>query len=214
MEFIGIETDQAITTRGFISRTNSALIAKMVELNRDRTPYGLVRKASEIFKLPLMIASMKYQGYLTDPNYKYLQAYYDDWYEDASIRATYKTALGYLSAMTEDDFQLAQAIRLLLKHGTKLLFETYREAANHESGNHNLTLMTCHSSKGLEMDEIIVDASMNDMLTKEFEAIHTGVTTTSARSYKDAVNLYYVCCSRAKKSLINANHLDTTNRLV
>lgn len=214
MEFEGIETDKKIVTRGFISRTNSSLIAKMIELNEQGTAYGLVRRASEIFKLPLMLASIKYQGFITDPNYKYLQAQFDEWYNDASLQEEFSSPLSYIGSLNEEDYQLSQAIRLIAKYKKKLIFDTYREASNHESANHNLILTTAHSSKGLEFDEVVLDLTMNESLEKEIENVLTGATTVDSRSYLDAVNLYYVACSRAKKSLINAYHLDTKNKLV
>lgn len=214
ISFEGIDKDTNIVTRGFISRTNSSLIAKMIELNEQGIPYGLVRKASEIFKLPLMLASIKYQGFITDPNYKFIQSQFNDWYEDPKLKEDFKSPLSYIASLNEDDYQLTQAIRLLLKYSKSVIFDTYREASFHESKNHNLILTTAHSSKGLEFDEVVLDYSMNDFLGKEIESVQTGFTTTEDRSYKDAVNLYYVACSRAKKSLINAYHLNNTTKLV
>lgn len=202
MAFKGVETDDVITTQGFLSRTNAALIRKMIELNASNTPYGLVRKASEIFKLPLMLASMKYQGYVTDPNYKHLQTHFDEWFEDPSLQAKHKTPLIYISSLFSDDIQLTGAIRLIVSHGKKLIFDTYREASNHESRNHSLILCTAHSAKGLEFDEVFIDNSLNQMVTT---ALNNGVVN---RAYIDAMNLYYVACSRARKSLLNATALN------
>ena len=148
MVFEGIDTDTTIVTRGFISRFNSSLIAKMIELNAYGTPYGLVRKAREIFKIPLMLASIKYKGFIPDPGYKHLQLHFNEWEEDTKLRKEFKSPLFYIASLFEDDVQLQGAIRLIAKHGKALLFETYKEAVKHEEAKQNFTLTTAHSSKG------------------------------------------------------------------
>lgn len=214
MEFRGVPTDSIITTRAVISRTNISLIKKMIALNEERTPYGLVRKASEIFKIPLMLCSLKYQGYVTDPKYKYLQGLVDEWYEDQSLKQKYKTPLSYITASEEEDLQLKQAVNLIAQYGKSLIFETYREAAKHESVRHNLILTTSHSSKGLEFDEVVIDNDLNDAMMKAVNQVLSGEITIYHKEYKDIVNLCYVAVSRAKKSLINANFLNSTVQLV
>lgn len=208
MQFKGIETDQQITTMGYLTRTNSALIDKMIDLNSEQTPYGLLRKASEIFKLPLMLASIKYQHYISDPQYKHLQSDFDDWHEDPQLKELFKSPLAYIASLYPDDFQLTQAIRLISKHGKSKLFETYTEASKHESRNHNIILATSHSSKGMEYDEVVIDSGLNDMVIKTLEDAAKGDILEDSIQYRDAMNLYYVACSRAKKKLTNAIALD------
>lgn len=149
MNFTGIDyTDKLIESRGYVSRTNAALIDKMIELNASQTPYGLVRKATDIFKLPLMVAGMKYQGKIFDPVYKHLQSDIDEWYETPALREQYPTFRTYLSSIHEADIQLVNAIKLVGKHGIKLVNETYEIAKSHEKFNCNFTLATTHSVKG------------------------------------------------------------------
>lgn len=211
MEFKGIDTDDEIHTRAFISRTNAMLIAKMIELNSEGTPYGLIRRSKEIFKLPLILASIKYQGFITDPQYKYLQPLIDKWYEDSHLRHDYKSPLQYIASMETNDVQLSQAINLVMKYGKSLIFDTYKEAAKHEMvKDNNLTLTTSHSSKGLEFDEVVISSDLNDSLHRLMDSVMEGSVTTECRAYKDIVNLYYVACSRSKKSLVNATGLDLT----
>lgn len=214
MEFKGVTTDNSIQSRAFISKTNASLIKKMIELNAENTPYGLIRKARDIFKIPLMLCGLKYQGFITDPQYKHLQTLVDDWYESHHLRETFKTPLSYIASEEEFDVQLLQSISLIAAHGKSLIFDTYNEAVKHESTNQDLILTTSHSSKGLEFDEVVIATDLNDALEKVTNAVLLGELTTECREYKDVVNLCYVAASRARKSLINANFLNTTVNLV
>lgn len=214
MEFKGVETDKEITTRAFISKSNSALIRKMIALNAEDTPYGLVRKASEIFKMALMLCSIKYQGFITDPRYKHLQGLVDDWYEDHQLKLKYKSPLAYVASEEDNDIQLLQSVNLIAQHGKSLIFETYKEAAKHESSSHDFILTTSHSSKGLEFDEVVIDSDLSDAMAKVINQVLLGEITVESREYKDIVNLCYVAASRAKKSLVNAHYLNSSVQLV
>ena len=149
MSFKGIKiSDRTISSRAYITRTNSALVKKMIQLNDTGTPYGLVRKAKEIFKLPLMLCGLKYQGFITDPAYKHLQEDVNHWHEHTEIHEQFKSALSYIGSLYSDDIQLSQAIKLLAFAGKKTILETYEEARKHEKVDQNYMLATAHSCKG------------------------------------------------------------------
>lgn len=209
MEFKGIEnTDSTIKTRGYISRTNGGLINKIIELNMSRTPYGLVRKAQEIFKVPLMIAGLKYQGKIYDPAYKHIQDDVDEWYENHNnIKATHKSVIGYLKSKYSEDLSLIQAINLVTKHGKSGLFEAYAEAKQHENKKQDFMLLTAHSSKGLEFDEVILAPDMNASIEVLIEELKYDSDRPLSVFDKESLNLYYVACTRALVSLRNATHL-------
>ena len=206
--FSGIEyEDSTITTRAFIARTNSYLIDKMIELNISSVPYGLVRKASDIFSLPLTVCSLAYQGDIKDRAYKHLQADIDDWHETPELRDEFKTPYAYLTDAHSNDVPLLNAIRLVGKHGKSLVIDTYKTAKSHENLKCNLQLSTAHSCKGLEWDEVCLLEDMN----KSIEEIILALVEDSSYELSDiemeSIFLYYVACSRAKKSLINGKYL-------
>lgn len=209
MKFIGVPmTNTTINTRGFITRTNGALISKMIELNQTGTSYGLVRSANEIFKLPLMLVNIKYEGLIQDPTYKHLQLDINDWFESDELQDKYSTVLSYLGNLYEDDVQLVQAINLVLKHKKAAIMNAYSEARKHEKSNQSYILATAHSCKGLEFDEVTLSQDMNNSIEKIIEKLKAGLTRdTLTRSEIEALNLYYVGCSRAAKVLNNANYL-------
>jgi len=212
MVFEGIESENtAIKTRGYISRTNSGLISKLIELNAQGVPYGLVRKAKEIFKIPLMVAGLKYQGKIYDPAYKHLQESVDDWHENVNgVRTKYSSMLGYLKNEYEGDLSLLQAINLVMARTKGAIFEAYAEAKNHENKKQDFMLMTAHSSKGLEFDEVIIAPDLNTSIENIVEAITIGDSEGGKHLTaidKEALNLYYVACTRALVRLRNATYL-------
>ena len=138
-----------ITTRAFISRTNAALISKMMELNSDGIPYGLTRKAKQIFELPLAFCSLRYQGFIPLPEYKWLQADVDHYFEDHHLRAEYGSLFNYLRNIHSDDLTLVKTINLIQRYGKASIISCYEEARKHEKSCQSLTLGTCHSMKGL-----------------------------------------------------------------
>ena len=209
MEFEGTDTGNTeIKTRAYISRTNGGLINKLIELNKDQVPYGLSRKAQEIFKIPLMVAGLKYQGKIYDPAYRHLQDDVDDWYENKNnVKTNNKSLLGYLKSMYDEDLALMQAINLITKHGKSVIFEAYAEAKNHENKKQDFMLLTAHSSKGLEFDEVMISPDLNNSIEVLLGEIVLEPDRPLSVFEKESLNLYYVACSRALVSLKNAKHL-------
>lgn len=207
MKFKGIDPIKTdIITRGYISRTNTGLINKLIELHRDGTPYGLVRKAKEIFKVPLMVAGLRYQGKIYDPAYKQLQNDVDEWYETGD-KTKHKTLLAYLMSIYEEDISLKQAINLVIKHGKSAIFDCYAQASKYENKNQDFMLLTAHSSKGLEFDEVILAPDMNNSIEILIEELKIEPTRFLDVSERESLNLYYVACTRALVSLRNAIYL-------
>lgn len=209
MRFKGVPiNDTTIKTRGYLTRTNSALIGKMIELNLQNTSYGLVRKANEIFKLPLMLCSAKYQGFISEVQYKHLQSDIDDWYESDTLRNLHKSPLSYIGSIHSEDQQLTQAIRLIARYGKSAVMNAYSEAKKHEKANQNYLLATAHSCKGLEFDEVTIGDDLNESISKILINIKSGQSIDElSTSDQESLNLYYVACSRCSKVLNNATHL-------
>lgn len=211
MDFKGTKiADKTIVTRGYLTRSNGALIRKMIELNQDSVPFSLTRKASEIFKIPLMLCSLKHKGFITNPSYKFLQNDVDNWFEIPALREKYKTVFGYLSSEYTEDFQLLQAIRLLQQHKKSVILATYDEARKHEKARHNYTLATVHSCKGAEYDEVTIADDLNESIAETVDSLTVSLSRRASQltpKEVESLNLYYVACTRASKALYNANHL-------
>lgn len=208
IDFKGIPyTDNSIKDRAYITRTNAGLINQMIQLNSDNVPYTLIRSASEIFKIPLMVSYLTYQGKISVPQYKHLQSDVDDWYDDPQLKETYKSPLLYLALIHKHDFPLSQAIKLVMSKGKSLIISTHEEAKRHEKLKTNLYLTTSHSAKGLEWDEVVITEDMNKSIEPIMEAFKENPNYVIDDTEKEALNLYYVACSRAKKSLLDARYL-------
>lgn len=212
MKFIGTpQKDSIINTRAIISRTNTALISKMIELNAARTPYTLTRSADDIFSLPKALCFLKHKG-IMPPDYKYIQEDVNDYFENSDIRKEYKTVLSYLKELYKEDVQVGTAISLVLKYKTAGILSCYEEAKKHEKYRTTLYLGTSHSTKGLEFDEVYIMDDLNQTVAKL--QYHMGFNDLSyddlSSDEQSELNLYYVACSRAHKVLLNATQLEYT----
>jgi len=204
MKFRGVQyDDQSIESSAFISRTNSALISEMIDLNKAGTPYNLIRPAKQIFQLPLILLSLKPRGFISNPQYKHLQDDVNDYYSDRSIADSGRSLLSYLLQCHPDDVNLKSAVNLILKHSPAAVLECYKTAASHEGTTHPLTLMTAHSSKGLERDHVTIADDFNQQLAPLIDI----KPEYRAPEDQELFRLYYVAVSRSKKSISNAVHL-------
>ena len=200
-------TSSVITSQAYITRTNASLIAKMIELNEQKTPYVLTRSAKQIFELPLAFCALRYQGFIPSPEYKHLQADVDSFYEDQNIRAEYGSLFNYLKNLHSDDLTLIRTINLIQRFGKAAIIACYDEARRHEKGNHSLTLTTCHACKGLEFDLVELADDLNESIIDAINLLTQATNKSLSTELRTELYLYYVACSRSKVKLINAQHL-------
>ena len=215
MSFKGIPVkNTSITTRGYITRTNGALINEIIKLNKSNMPYGLTRKASEIFKLPMMLSSMKPNGRVTNPQYLHIQADYDSWHNEPDLRVKYTNPLSYIMFLYDDDLQLTSACKAVLQHGKQEVVSSYYEAKKHESTNQNYILTTAHSCKGLEFDEVTIGDDLNNSISELVAYLNSTDEPLLLPDQRESLNLYYVAVTRALVKINNALHLNTFNQAV
>lgn len=208
IDFKGIPvTSVDVKTRAFISRTNAGMINSMIELDRQGVNYTLVRSPDEIFKLPKILCYLKYEGTIADPMYRHLQEDVNDWYESPDLQFEHKSPLNYLQSVYHFDKNIQAAIRLILNKGSRLILDTYERAKNNKKANPNLTICTAHSVKGLEYDEVVIGEDLNTVVGEILCNIPDIDNVELTEEELQEMNLYYVACSRAKKSLVNAIHL-------
>lgn len=211
MHFKGVPiADKTINSRLYIARTNASLITKMMELNRLKIPYGLVRKAKQIFNLHLTLISLKRGGFVAAPELKYLQDDVDTYYKDKELQLEYKTHLNYIREIHNYDSGLVNTINSLYKYGQATIINTYEEARKHEKLNQSYMLGTSHAVKGLESDYVELADDMNLSILDITEALAAGKLKLEDLTQEQIseLNLYYTACSRARKELVNAAHLN------
>lgn len=210
MEFKGIPiTDDRIQTRAFIARTNGSLIGKMMELNDMNVPYTLSRPAKSIFRVPLLLCSLKPKGFVPDAEYNHLQDDVNEYYADMDLKEEY-SLLGYIKNKHEEDVTLQSAANIIINYGATAVIDCFERAKRNEKVKANYMLCSAHSAKGLEFDEVTLAADMEKSIAESVglvaeTGIHPSKLTADARS---ELNLYYVACSRAKKVLNGANYLN------
>ena len=211
-EFIGHDygDDTEITTTAYIARNNISLLPAMFQYMKDGKPFHTTRKIDHILELPLILANLGNGKPITDYKYKHIEKYRAMWekspqlQQQGSINSFVRRSLG------RDD-EITNAFRLVLDHGPIALnkLSKYARECSQKPCNHTFT--TAHSSKGLEWDEVELD---HDLHTAVSDALRELDMINKKSSNKHIVNklmeelrLYYVACSRAKKSLLNAKHL-------
>jgi superfamily I DNA/RNA helicase len=215
-EFKGTKlTDTAIRSKAILTRTNAALIDYMITLEDDGTPFSLVRKATDIFKLPLLVTSFKNKGTITDSQYRHVQDdinyYYDTVLPAESKAGTPRSLFGYLLDTHRHDYPLVQAIKLVSKRGAPAILKAYNHAREYENGSKHkqpLILASIHSVKGLEMDEVTIGNDANSMVEEILSNRRDNPDYQFTEDELTELRLYYVACTRARVKLNNAACLD------
>lgn len=199
MNFVGIPaTSSTIHSRAYISRTNSQLVSKMMELNKLGTPYSLTRPAKQIFRVPLLVCGLRPGGFIPDPEYKHLQVDVDTYAKSATLQRLYSSLFSYLKELHADDSALQTAMSTVIRYGAKAIIECFNEAKRHEHSRSNYTLTTSHACKGCEYDEVEIADDLNKSIKPLLEL------TDFDSEQQAELNLYYVGVSRARINLINS----------
>lgn len=155
-------------TFAYLTRTNAALIDKMIELDRVGTPFKLSTKSklAQMFSLPLTLSTLKPNGEQINSDMQYLQDTADYYYRTPDLAQQFPTLFGYLRFTYAANATITQALDLVAKHGAKVLFGIYKSAKVHMKSDADLYLMTVHTSKGLTMTEVELDPSCDKALAK------------------------------------------------
>lgn len=206
--FKGIEhEDMSIKSTAYISRTNGVLIAKIIDCIKTGTAFNLTRPAKSIFELPMILMNLKPSGFISAPQWKFLQDDVNTYYSSSQIQNHYTSALAYIAAEHAFDSSIATACNLLRNNDYNEITNAFKHAKLHEKDKtHALTLGTAHSMKGLEADHVIIAADLNTAIDKLNEKKEDGKTLTKDENAEYL--LYYVACSRAIKTIDNAVHLE------
>lgn len=195
--------DYEIKTTAYITRNNSALIEKMIDLNLTGTEYRLITKAKtdQLFKLPLFLLSLKQGKVFKDQELKELQRTVDEFYEE-DIQGT--SVMQYVLVHNQDNKELSKAVNILKKYGAEDVINAKLNADKHKKSNANLILGTAFVFKGLTVDKVIISDELNKVVDNSINNINDNDFTED-----DIVNLklYYVACTRCRYELENAVHL-------
>lgn len=205
MKFKGIEhsKDEKPQNMAYLSRTNSGLISRMMELHKLKTNYTLLRHPADIFALPLALISVSSGKPIYKQEFSYLEKDHRKFHSDEELKKEFNYKFhAYLREIHGDDPSIVAALRLLERHSYATIYETYNMAKSQPKKQQPITLATAHTSKGSTYDAVYIEEDLNS-------------TTQSAKSegvYSQAnlteLNLYYVACSRCRLEIHNAVHLE------
>lgn len=152
MVFEGFDSPEpANPSYAYLTRTNSELIAKMMELNKCGTPYKLssTTKVDQMFKLPLGILYLKPGYNQKSPELMDLQKDVDNWHASPKLKRLYKNKYTMLLGLHKGNSTIEQAVKLVLQcKDTDALIAAREAAEAHKKSSANLSLMTVHTAKG------------------------------------------------------------------
>lgn len=203
MHFKGIPIEnEEPKNRIYLSRTNSALVNRMIQLHNDKIQYSTLRSPQKIFALPLDLIGIQSGKTVYRNEHKYLQRDYEKFISNEDLRQTYKKFHAYLREIHGDDQNLISALRLLETHSYSKIFETYSLAKAQPKKQQAIILATAHVSKGGTYDSVYIENDLNNAVQK--------IIDKGGPENEDdltELNLYYVATTRCRLELLNANHL-------
>lgn len=137
-------------TTAYLTRTNAALIGRMIELNKCGTPYKLAHKAKlkQMFKWPLALIYATPQHKQQDSELTHLQADIDAWGKLPLKTRESISKLKYILKQNPDDANIKSAIKLISKFGSDDIIAAYNQAESHRTSICNYTLSTGYMCKG------------------------------------------------------------------
>lgn len=218
-EFKGREypTNYPITTRGFIARTNGALLGKMIDLKNINQPFHTTRKIDAIIALPIILANLGNGSAITDTKFKQIEKARKEWEQakkskDMDFLGKYSTPLKYVLKTQSEDREISAAAYVLSEHGPHVInsIVAYAKDAAKYPCEHILT--TAHSSKGLEFDAVELAEEFITYISTAKENIIKGKKLNQPfliDAAEEEYRLFYVACSRALVSLTMPEKLET-----
>lgn len=206
-KFEGVQKEGPITSIAYISRTNGAMIARMMDLIEDKTPFKTLRKPSEIFSLALTLMNISKPEQIYKEDLQYLKTDYATYINSTQIQKQYKTFFLYLENQHPYDIQLLSAIKLLRKHSYSEIYNTYSIAKQYfeDTAHYSIILTTAFVAKGGEWDSVYIEDDINDIVDNIKEKIDDDIPITEEE--KTELRLAYVAATRCKYELHNAKFL-------
>jgi len=203
-EGMDYEGKQEIVTKAYLTRTNSALIGKMIELNKSNIPYKLssTAKLAGLFKLPLALCYAKPGFAQKDPELIHLQEDINTWGKlpEHSRGGKFK----FLLEANPGDSNLKRAITLISKFSPEDIIAANDKAKLHKKAIANLTVATSFSVKGSTFDAVELDDDIDESI-EGFINIPKEEIMPEERAM---LANYFVSCTRMRFSLKNAKYLD------
>jgi superfamily I DNA/RNA helicase len=206
--------DYEIKTEAYIARTNAGLIEQMDIMRRMGIAFNLSRTPGAIFGTVLTLLSVNSGKPIQNPSMKFLEKDIKRYNNETSLRRKYSSVTAYIMSEHKEDQELKSAITLINRFTPNTIWEIFDFVKENYSKNnsYDVTLTTCHSSKGNEWDKVTILKDCNEALAVTLmdyiEYKHENkVEPPEDHEIYQEINLYYVAVSRCLYELKNATHL-------
>ncbi len=199
--FTFVGTDEPVANGKYLycTLTNALIINKIHDRLEENKGFYLLRKISDIFAAPLALMSVNGGKKPYQKKYMFLMDEYKYYQEN---RPRGQSFFQYLLDNV-DDVEVQNAVKLLLSFQRKNinLFDLYKRAKD-APVDHEYTIATVFTSKGLEYETVEIAGDLNGKITSIRD--NGGI-----QNEEDLVGYrcYYVACSRAGKNLLGATVL-------
>ena len=197
MVFEGVPNSGQPTNIAYISSTNATLIRRMFTLIEQGKSFQLIRKASEIFALPLAVITASSGKQVYNKQFKYLEKDYRRFTQ----QTTSTSFLAYLKRAYPEDIRMASTIGLLTRHGYPEIFKLYSAVKNSHAKKSTRILTTAFTSKGMTFDSVYIEDDLNTATVR-------AEIDPSTPSNKTTLRLAYTAVTRARLSIFNCKFLE------
>ena len=195
--FQGIDNpiDDGLTA--YITSTNAGIIRKINELHNENQGYILTRPIKDIFACPLALVTAASGKQVYHKQYRFLEKEYKN-YKRSGKPGYYQ----YLLKNVADE-EIHNAIKLLLAFKTQSIniFDVMSKAKTIKKDK-KVTVGTGFSLKGMGYTTVYIENDLNRAVAKVLE------TGCNDQNDLTTLRLFYVACTRARKNLYNAKHLE------
>lgn len=200
-KFTGTDETEGNGKTLYCTRTNSAAIRYISDMQKLGKGYTLLRKPAEIFACPLAVMSASSGKEVYDRKYKFLETEYKNFKNSGK---KYKNFTAYLSENVEDN-EIESAIKLLasLRSQNINLFSVFKKAKE-DKPCPMTTISTVFTAKGLEFETVHISDDLNNAVTSVLECQEE----ITEQEYLTEMRCYYVAVSRAQKTLVGASLLN------
>ena len=189
------------TTEAFITHSNAEIIQQTMTMQRLGKTYSFTKPVKDIFEVTLAVNDIINGISSKKPKY---------WGLVDMIRKGRET-IQELSHSEELDDDITNSLKLLVHfNSVGVSVGDVLAKAETDPTNNGYLIGTAHSVKGTEFGEVFISNGLNKFVRKQLA--RTPKTDLEAEEIVEACMLYYVACSRAKHSLVNATELTTKGK--
>jgi len=163
--FVGTDGGILNDTTAYLSRTNSTLIQKMVELHKTGTPYRLTRKPNDIFSAVRTIMYLSKKGVDSNSQYSFLNRGIEDYFEG---KTTAMSLFEHIKKEFSYHVEIQSAMGIVSSMGNKALEKVIKEAiANYKKPEYQTAKTLCATSYTLKGKTLGVVHINKDVLPKD-----------------------------------------------